>query len=187
MEQRNGTQIYYVLLQAITYLFAAVFFLTAKETELPTNTLQVIGTVFLGLGFALVLATFCGFLMRWVRRLDKIFLGGLFVATLAILIKTLVDAAGSLTLFYAVLAFFFLTVIAFIYDHLRHVREQQREVGTRTVLIKSLKAVALVTSMFAGLLTIFKVDGMGNPILYLSAGLLSLAIASMLESQRLRE
>lgn len=97
------------------------------------------------------------------------------------------DAAGSLTLFYTVLAFFFLTVIAFIYDHLRQVRERQREVGTRTVLINSLKAVAVATSIFAGLLTIFKVNGIGNPILYLSVGLLSLAIASILENQRLRE
>lgn len=181
MQQRNGTQIYYILLQAITYLIAGVFLLTFKETELPANTLQIIGVIFLGLGFALVLATFCSFLMRWVSRLDKIFLLGLFLATLAILIKTLVDAAGSMTLFYSILAFIILIPVALINDYLRDMREQQREVGTRTILIKSLKAVAVATSMFAGLLTIFKVSGMGNPILYLSVGLLSLAIASMLE------
>ncbi len=84
------------------------------------------------------------------------------------------DAAGSMTLFYTVLAFVFLILIAFIYDSLRQMRERERAVGVRTALIQSLKAIAVVTSMFAILLILFEVTGVGNPILYLSVGLLSL-------------
>ncbi len=180
-QKQNGLEIYHVFLQAGAYLFAGIFFITIRDVNLPKSGLQIIGYIFLALAFLLVLSPLHSALEMLARKFDKVFLGGLFFATLALLVKTWVDTAGNSNLFIVVLIFILLLIAVFFYDAFRQMRAIKQQVATMVFSILVLKTISVTISMFALVIILFRTDIMGNPLIWLAVGLLSLSVASLLE------
>lgn len=173
-------RIYKTVSQAIAYLVAGIFLLTTSGTSVPSVGIQIFGVIFLVVAFLLVISPFCNFLLTLVNRLDNILFGGLFAVTLALLVKTWVDTAGFSLLFKLVLAFFIVMLAAFIYSWFKEARLLSKEIGGKAISIRVLRAISITLSIFAGALLLFGVTDLGNPVLYLAGGLLTLSIASFI-------
>lgn len=180
-QAESRIRIDYILAQAFAYLFAGIFLLTIQNVEMPSLLLQIIGYIFLGAAFLLVVAPFCNRFMRWANKLHKILSGGLLFATLALLVSVLVETAGSKFLFLVIVVWFFLLVASLLFSWYRQMRYASQEVGAKVVSIRGLRGLAIILSMLAALLLLLKVTVIGNPVLYLAAGLFAVSLASLLE------
>jgi len=180
-QAESRIRIDYILAQAFAYLFAGIFLLTIENTEMPSLLLHITGYIFLGAAFLLIVAPFCNWLTQWANKLHKMLSGGLLFATLALLVSVLVETAGSKFLFWVIVAWLFLFLAQLLFSGYRQMRCTSQKLGARAVSIRGLRGLAIILSMLAVLLLLLKVTAIGNPVLYLAAGLFAVSLASLLE------
>ncbi len=179
----------YILTQAFAYLFVGIFLInfTFTETGQPYPLVQFIsqlfGKIFVGISFLMLISQFSTTLTNWAIRLDRIFLNGLLIASLALLVAEWVKNHGSL-LFYIIFIWFLLLLAVVICRAVRQQIALRRLIGNRRASILTLLVFSLIFSLIGALSIIMGITFLWSSNLWLAFGLIAISIASILEFQR---
>lgn len=174
-----------LLSQAIAYLLGGIFLSTANATDVVGLVAQIFGGIFIFFAFFLVVTSFVSNLTDWATRMDIWFFLALFFVSMASLIKTALESVEC-RFFYIVLAIIFLLLVlaALLFQLYKTAISLRKLFGNRVAVVRMLKGLSVVLSLFALAMVIMQVSIMGGPILYLSLGVVCLSVATLLSSQR---
>lgn len=184
-KQKKQPEWDYILTQAFAYLFVGIFLInfTFTETGQPYPLVQFLaqlfGKIFVVVSFLMLISQFSAILTNWVIRLDRIFLNGLLIASLALLVAEWVKNHGSL-LFYIIFIWFFLLLAVVIYRAVRQQIALSKLIGNRRASILALLVLSLTFSLIGALSIIIGTTFFWSSNLWLALGLVAISLASIM-------
>jgi hypothetical protein len=183
---QNVPRPFYTLSQAIAYLLGGIFLFNNSRIYLagtPGALIgQIFGGIFMGFAFFLAISSFRDNLVGWANRINRWLFLALFVVAMASLYVTVVKSTENLTLsVVSALVFSAIVIAAMLFRTGESLRTELGTLGPMVVLVRSLRVISFVLSVFALAMVLMQVNIMGGPILHLAISLVCLSAASLLQ------
>jgi hypothetical protein len=186
MIRRLGTtKLNYLRSQAFAYAFASLLMFASMNTtdSIPSMIPLVIGCVFALTAAFYLAAPFWSITTHWAEQSNRYLSGGLYVATVALLILEALKTPISVIKVVSVICFLIILVVQDIVLIYRVTARRARRQGARRVIVLRLKQLSFAIAIMIFPLILFEVKGFGNPLLWLSGAVLLIAFALFLEAR----
>lgn len=175
----------YLRSQAFAYAFASLLMFGNMDAidSIPSVIPLVFGCIFVLIAAFYLAAPFWAITANWAEQFNRYLSGGLYFATVALLIlEALKTPISTLKLAGVVFLLLILIVqdIVFIY---RDTAARARRRGVTRVAVLRLKQLSFVVGLMTFLFILFEIKGVGNPLLWLSGAVLLIALALFIEAR----
>jgi hypothetical protein len=174
----------FILAQAIVYLLTGTFLYTFvfPQTGEPFLPAQIMGGIFGAVSFFMLASLFSDRLLGIAERLDRIFLLGLFIASIPVLVTDIISNIGK-PISYILMAWFLIFVVALIYGVIRQQIELDKEKGHRKAAISTLSALSFVFGVVGASSMLMNITFLLNSNLWLAFAVVIISVAFILDFQ----
>lgn len=174
-----------ILAQAIVYILTGTFLytFTFPKTGEPYLLAQVFGGIFIAISFIMLASLFSNRLLSLAERLDRIFLLGLFIASIPVLVADIMSNIGK-PLSYILMVWFLILVAALIYRLIRQQIELGKDMGHRKAATVTLLALSFIFSIISASAMLMNTIVFLNSNLWLAFAVVAISAALLLEFQR---
>lgn len=173
-----------IRLHLLGYVVASIF-LYIEGDKLSDVPIQAIGISILVAAFLILLGQLrVAILIKIAKFVDDVFRLPMYMIAIAVFIKGIVEwvnftkqSAWLWVIPVALLAFIVYDLIEIAKD----TRAMTRSIGKKATVIRQLKILSFVLTLFVLVILAFDVQGIGKPFIWLTPGVVSLVIALSLE------
>jgi hypothetical protein len=151
--------------------------------SIPSMIPLIIGCVFALTAAFYLVAPFWAIIANWAEQSNRYLSGGLYVATVALLILEALKTPISVLKLGGVVCLLLILIVQDIVFVYRGTATRVRRRGGTRVIVLRLKQLSFAVGLMTFLFILFEIKGVGNPLLWLSSAVLLIALALFIEAR----
>jgi hypothetical protein len=151
--------------------------------SIPSVIPLVIGCIFALTAAFYLAAPFWAITANWAEQSNRYLSGGLYFATVALLILEVLKTPISALKLAGVVCFLLILIVQYIVFVYRGTATRARRQGVTRVIALTLKQLSFAVGLMTFLFILFDIKGVGNPLLWLSGAVLLVALALFIEAR----